>query len=390
MISSTSFLHKVCVLLFAGFLCLSGCTGTKEEVRRGAPPHGVEFHIAVFPIENLSGTMAPLKEIRRSLINKLEAKGFHVLEEAILERFMARHRVRYIGGIDQSMAQALRTETGVEGVLITSVELYSDANPPKIALTARLVSTGDAPVILWMDGVGFAGDDSPGILGLGLVEDPQALLKKGLEKLVGSLGEHLDKRTERGDVQHVKRKFRPKLSYRSDILAPDRKYTVAILPFINESTRKTAGEIMVLHFARNLSKLEHFDVIEPGVIRRQLLALRMIIEGGPSLADADALFAILNADLILAGKVIDYQDYQGTHGSAKVDFSAQLIERKSRAVVLSSVSHNEGGDGVILFDWGRVNTAHAMASQMTQFVGKMILESAKRAQGGKGSKGPTK
>jgi TolB-like protein len=390
MISSTSFLHKLSVLLFASFLCLSGCAVTKEEVRRGAHPHGAEFHIAVFPIENLSGTMAPLKEIKRSLINRLEAKGFHVLEEEILEKFMARNRVRYTGAIDQPTAQALGKETGVEGVLITSVELYSDTNPPKIALTARLVSTGDSPVILWIDGVGSAGDDSPGILGLGLIEDPQALLKKGLEKLVGSLGRYLDKKTEQGDVQHVKRKFRPKLAYRSDILAPNRKYTVAILPFINKSTRKNAGEIMVLHFARNLKKLEHFDVIEPGVVRRQLLALRMIIEEGPSLANADALFATLNADLILAGNVMDYQDYQGTYGSAKVDFSAQLIERKSRTVVLSSVSHNEGDDGVILFDWGRVNTAHAMASQMTQFVGKMILEDGAKVQGGRGSRDPSK
>jgi hypothetical protein len=113
----------------------------------------------------------------------------------------------------------------------------------------------------------------------------------------------------------------------------------------------------------------------------------MIIEEGPSLANADALFAILNADLILTGKIMDYQDYQGTYGSARVDFSAQLIERKSRRVVFSSVSHNEGNDGVILFDWGRVNTAHAMASQMTQLIGKMILEGSKRVQGSKGSSG---
>jgi hypothetical protein len=390
MISSISFLNRVCVLLFASFLCLSGCTSTKEGVRREAHTRGVEFPIAIFPIENLSGTMAPLKEIKRSLMNRLNAKGFHVLEEEALEKFMARNRVRYTGGIDQPTAEALRKEKGMEGVLITALEFYSDANPPKIALTSRLVSTGDNPVILWIDGVGLAGDDSPGILGLGLIEDPQALLEKALETLARSLGEYLDKKTEGEDLKDVKRKFRPKASYRSNLLDADRKYTVAILPFINKSARKNAGEVMVLHFVRSLKKLEDIDVIEPGLVRRELLALRMIIEEGPSLANADALFAILNADLILTGKVMDYQDYQGTYGSSRVDFSAQLIERKSRRVVLSSVSHNEGDDGVILFDWGRVNTAHAMASQMAQFVGKMILEDGKRVQGGRGSSGHAK
>jgi len=54
-------------------------------------------------------------------------------------------------------------------VLITSLELYSDANPPRFLLISRLVSTGENPSILWMDGVGLAGDDSRGLFDLGLI-----------------------------------------------------------------------------------------------------------------------------------------------------------------------------------------------------------------------------
>jgi hypothetical protein len=72
---------------------------------------------------------------------------------------------------------------------------------------------------------------------------------------------------------------------------------------------------------------------------------------------------------------LDYQDYRGAFGAPKVDFSVLLIERKSRKVVYSSFSHNEGDDGVFFFDWGRVNTAHAMASQMARAIGqRMLLE----------------
>jgi altronate dehydratase len=104
----------------------------------------------------------------------------------------------------------------------------------------------------------------------------------------------------------------------------------------------------------------------------------MIVPQGISLANADALFATLNADLILAANVMEYEDYQGVFGNPKVDFFVQLIEKKSRTVVWSSVSHNEGSDGVIFFDRGKVNTAHAMASQMTQWVGEMMLRGHKR------------
>jgi len=109
--------------------------------------------------------------------------------------------------------------------------------------------------------------------------------------------------------------------------------------------------------------------------------LRMIVPEGISLADADALFATLNVDLVLAADVNEYQDYQGVFGTPKVDFFVQLIERKSRNVIWSSVSHNEGDDGVFFFDRGRVNTAHAMATQMTRWIGEMLIAGGIRGQG---------
>jgi len=258
-------------------------------------------------------------------------------------------------------------------------------NFPRVALTSRLVSTGHSPSILWIDGRGMAGDDSPGILGLGLVEDPKALLEKAIGKLTGSVEVYLDKNSKGENVRSVKRKFRPKVSYRSEVLDPNSKYTVAVAPFLNFSGRRNAGEILELQFVRNLKKFEQFDVVEPGVVRQQLLALRMIAPEGISLANADDLFASLNVDLILTANVFEYQDYQGVFGNPKVDFLVQLIEKKSRSVVWSAVSHNEGDDGVFFFDRGKVNTAHAMASQMTQWIGEKLIEHSKTVQGTKGS-----
>jgi hypothetical protein len=128
----------------------------------------------------------------------------------------------------------------------------------------------------------------------------------------------------------------------------------------------------VLHFIRQLKRLENFEVIEPGMVRQELLNLRIIMQDGVSLADADAIFATLNADLLVSGRVMDYQDYQGVWGKPKVGFSTMVIERKSREVVWRSNSYNEGDDGVFFFDRGRVNTAHAMTSQMVQLVAKIM------------------
>jgi TolB-like protein len=371
---------RLSAAIFSVFVLLSGVFWATEGACSNARPPEERFSIAVLPVENLSGTMAPLKDIRAVLIKRLKAQGFHILDDESLEKFMARNRIRYTGGINKAVAQAFKTETEVGGVLITSLELYSEPNPPKIALTSRLVSTGEDPVILWIDGVGLAGDDSPGILGLGLIEDPKALLEKAVGRLEGSLGKYLDRKPAGENVQSVRRKFRPKVSYRSDILVSDARYTVAVAPFLNFSGRKNAGEILELQFIRSLKRSDRFEVVEPGVVRQQLLALRIITPEGISLANADALFGILNADLILTANVVEYEDYRGVFGKPKVDFFTQLIDRKSRSIVWSSVSHNEGDDGVFFFDRGKVNTAHAMASQMTRWIGEMMLRQGKRVQ----------
>jgi TolB-like protein len=372
MILSTDFLSKV-FIFFLALLIFPGFSNAEGVGRNGSPQSGTNPSIAVFPIENLSGTAAPLKEIRQVFVEALRKQGIHVLGDDAFEKFMARRRIRYTGGLDQDTARAFKEEVGTEGVLIISLESYSETNPPKISLLSRLVSTDDLPAILWMEGVGLAGDDSPGILGLGLIEDPKELREKALKSVLGSLVRYLSTRTEGKEVHGAKRKFRPKIAYRSSALDLNRKYRVAVTPFFNRSERKYAGEILVLHFIRQLKRFENFEVIEPGMVRQELLNSRIIMQEGVSLADADAIFATLNADLLVSGRVIDYQDYQGVLGKPKVDFSTMVIERKSREVVWSSDSYNDGDDRVFFFDWGRVNTAHAMTSQMVELVGKMMV-----------------
>jgi TolB-like protein len=360
-------------LLWMGLVLLPCLSHSQDTGRGDASPGGRRFRIAVYPVENLSGTAAPLKEIRQTLIEKLKSQGVDVLEEESLWTFMERNRIRYTGGVDRTVAKALKEETGTDGVLITSVELYSTTRPPKCSLVSRLVSTGDHPNILWIEGAGLAGNDAPGFLGLGLIEDPVRLLNNGIDSILTSLARYLSAQGDGGAPYDTKKKYQPKLFYRSPLWDPGKKVTIAVLPFFNVSGRRYAGEIMVHHFIGQFHKFDNFSLVEPGVIRQALLRLRVIMEEGVSLSDVDSVSSVLDSDLILSGRVMDYQDYQGDTGTPVVDFSAQLIDRKTRQVVWSSDSRNTGEDGVFFFDRGRVQTAHAMASQMVQAVGTLIL-----------------
>jgi len=378
--SSTSYTSKAILVLIAGLVFLSGCSATRKEVTESPStlPHTIfkkslyDLPIAVLPVENLSGNTAPLKNIRKTLIESLKARRFKVLEEELLEEFMARHRLRYIGGIDGTTAKAFREETGAGSVLITSLELYDDSTQPKIALISRLVSLNASPVILWMDSVGLAGDDAPGFLDLGLIENPVVLRNKALRSLSVSLAGSLSEKGDRDSAEEKRKKFRPKIAFRSPAFVPEARHTVAVIPFFNESLRKYAGEIMQLHMVQEMAKVENIKVIEPGVVRKELLAFRIIMEDGISLAQADIAWEALNADLLLTGKVMDYQDYQGADGAPVVDFSLLVMERKGREVGWASKSYNKGTDGVWFFDMGRGRTASAMASEMARIVRGMM------------------
>ena len=374
---SINFSSKAVIIPLAIFIWLSGCAQTNTPpTTRTDESFALEnnLRIAVFPLFNLSGNPVPLKDIRQRLISRFQERGISIVADEAIDRFLVKHRIRYIGGIDEIEARDLRYETGAEAVLLTAVELYSDTAPPKFALTSRLVSTGNNPEILWMDGIGLSGDDSIGLLQLSLIEDPKILMNKGIQQLSGSLVAYLSGRRYWTGSQRKVIKFWPKVLYRSPSLVPEAHYTVAVVPFYNLTDRNAAGEIMALHFVRQLRTFENFSVVEPGIIRQQLLQLRIIMDDGISLASASALFGKLNVDLILAGKVFDYQDYRGVAGKAKVDFSALLIDRFSREVIWAVESHHQGDYGVFFFDWGEVKTAYRMASEMVLSAVETMVE----------------
>jgi TolB-like protein len=371
-ILSISFLTTRSAAILTVLVLLFGCGGVTENQAVKIAVENAELPLlAVFPIQNLSGNPAPLQEIRSTLIDRLRKQGFAVLDDNTLESFMTSHRLRNVGGIDGGTAQALRKETGAEATVITSLELYGEQYPPKIALTCRLVASTDPPVIRWIDNVGMTGDESPGLLGLGLIAQADTLRDKALQTLMDSLRKRLAGEQE---LPGTKSRFSPKLAFRSDTLEQEKKkFAVAVIPFFNLSNRKNAGEIMVLHFVKELQNQPQFEVVEPGVVLKELLHFRIIMDEGLSLPDAAAIYSDLNVDLILSGKILDYQDAQGPWGAPYVDFSTVMFLKNSREMVWASKSYNTGSDGVFFFDMGRVATANDVASQMARYIAAMMV-----------------
>ncbi len=328
--------------------------------------------VAVFPVENLTTGNVPGDQVRKFLIDRLASAGVKVLGDAPLDEFMTRHRVRYAAGIDAATGDALKKETGVDAVLIASIEMASQAAPPKIGLISRLVSLREVPAVVWADDYGVSGDDAPGLFQTGVVNDYQTMLKRALTSVGDSLLAYVKTGKGRTDPK-TESKFRPKMSYRAVAIEPGKIYSVAVVPFFNLSDRRNAGEIFALLFMRHLTGLPQFRIVDIGVTRRQLLDARIIMDGGLSVTDADTVAALIEADFVLGGRVLRYEDYEGPAGRTRVDFSTVLIEKNSRKVVWSSSSYNEGSDGVRFFERGASKMAHQMATQMVRLTTEMIV-----------------
>jgi len=330
--------------------------------------------IAFFPLENLSGIKAPINEINRNYKELLQARGMKFLADDRLDAFMFRHRVRYTGGIGSELAHALREEEGIEAVIVTSLESYDESVLPKIALTSRLVLCRDFPEIIWIDGVGITGEDAPGLLGTKRVQQMGKLQKTALDTLSYSLQNALTDPPDK--VAKSLGEIEPRDFYLVTDFAPENHYRVAVVPFLNRYARRNAGFVIPLHFINRLSRYENLQIVEPGVVREQLLKYRLIMQAGPSLAVADVLASdsSLAADLILSGYVFDYQDQFGT---PKIDFATRLFSGPKREIIWWSRSYAGGDDGVYFFDFGRYQSAHVMLEEMTQAISELLFKPKK-------------
>lgn len=370
-------------------------SGWSKEYRF-EPPVGRGSLYAVLPVDNISGVKAPLKAIQQALIKSLSEKGFRILAQDVLEDFMAKNRMRYTGGLSSEIGRKLQAEHGVDGVFITSLETWQDGGPPRISLITRVDLSGAWPEILWIDSVGLTGNDAPGLLGLGRINRAEQLLAKAMESLLGSFQLYLEggypthrfasDRREMKPVNSAHRiadfsgarkegKSLPAFTYRATDFDPAGFYTVAVAPFLNVDVRKNAGDVVALHFIKQLSRYENLRVVEPGLVRQLLLDYRIIMEEGPSLASSDILTSKkqlgFGVNLVLFGKVFDYQEGPGM---SKVDFSVQVFDGDKREIIWTSRSYGAGNDGVYFFDLGSTPSAHGLTSGMTKVVVEMLEE----------------
>ncbi len=364
--SSSSLDAGAALALLAAAALAAGCAhpGEAQARRAGGANSGgpaPDWRIAVFPVTNLSGTSIPFADTQAALERSLARAADLVTGDAV-ERFLARRRVRYTGGMDGPTAEAAADDLGVEAALFTSVDLYDTAQTPRFAISMRLVSTTSAPLILWADAVALSGDDAPGAFNLGLVRDVSELERRALSRLAASLKAFLDGKATAAERCVGGRRYEPRIYFHATRPVAGEQTRIAVLPFVNETGRRDAGELLTLHFVRMLASSRQFRVLDPGVVRAALLRNHVVMEGGVTHEAARIALATMDADVVLAGYVRTYDDGP----VPRVEFTVIALATWDNRIVWESTSYNRGDEDVFFFGLGRESTADALACRMVR------------------------
>lgn len=334
--------------------------------------------LAVLPFDNLAARDLDEVPLRDQLEQALIARRVTIVRRERLEEALARHRIRWTGGLADADGKALKTEVGARRALVTSVFAASEADLPRIVLHVRVVSLEQEPVApVWATTLSAAGEDHYGLFTAAVVRDAGELRTRAIEHLADEIARHA------GDTPVYPQKIRPPRAQRrfdpaSLFIADDAPSfnalirRVAVLPFLNHTDRDGAGEIAALVVTQQLLQAG-IQVVEPGRTRQVILDTRLVPETGISLAQADVLRAILEVDMVITGGVSTYVEGTPTV-PPRFEFSLYGIDTRARKVAWLARTFSEGKKGVVFFDVGQVRTTPALAEELVRAILAAVIK----------------
>jgi TolB-like protein len=307
--------------------------GQREIIVKGSG--GGLTDIAIFPFANFSEDKNAVTFVMPLLKDRLEAKGFRVLDEESLNRFLLKGRIRSTGYISTDIARKLGEELNVKAVLVGSINSFYTGENPQIGFSFRLIDTSDGTII-WANHAAATGKDFIGILGLGRVKTIDRLASKVLDKLLDSFG------------------IAPPYKEREST------YRIAVMPFRNESKIKDANMIATYMFIVELFKSKRFEPLSYGDVRNLVVNLRFRGKGEIDYKYMKEISGSSGVDGILVGTVELYKEGEGTVPPEAV-ISARLINARTDRVLWYDSYQYRGDEGIFILDWGRIRSAENVA-----------------------------
>jgi TolB-like protein len=266
----------------------------------------------------------------------LEQRGMKAIEEERFKKFLCSEGVRFGGFVSAGLAEKARDELNVKYIMAGAIVLFSTEDNPKVGILARLIDSSTG-IIVWSDYASITGEDFIKLLGMGKVRSINSLIPRAMDRLFASFSTEPPPR------------------------GVESTYTVAVMPFLNESEYSYAGKIATYMFLTELFHSSAFTPVEFGEIRKFVLDQRIKTRGGVGYSDMDALMARLNVGSVLVGTIEHYPTKKESNIPPRVVISARLIDATNKKILWYNSRELDGEDDIIAFDWGRLRTADRVA-----------------------------
>jgi len=322
-------------MLVVLYILLIALCSMLYAVQGNAAQKGPKETIALFPFENFSEDRNALPMVMSLIRNKLEEKGFEVLDDDSLNKFLLKERIRSTGYISKDIAGKIGEELNVKAIMVGSVNSFTSGENPCVGFSARLVDSSDG-AILWAKHVSATGEDFTTILGLGRIKTVEKLTYKVMDKLLGSFS----------TIPPAKEK--------------ESTYRIAVMPFQNKSKMKDVGMIATYMFIDELFKNKKFVPLEYGDVRFLVVNLRIRDKGELDFEKTEAISRTLGVDGIIVGTVEVYKEGEGT-APPEASISARLIDAHKNKILWSDYGQMKGDDDIFMLDWGRIYSAESVS-----------------------------
>ncbi|MBI5118298.1 hypothetical protein HZA56_17620 [Candidatus Poribacteria bacterium] len=179
------------IIVFA--LMLSGCSQSRQFLVRPAPAAARLNRIAVFPLENLSGTPDAGDRATASLVSKLYNSNLvNLVEPGEVEQFILRSRIRVAGELDLDTIREASRQLAADGMIFGSVNEYTYITTdlgqlPTVSMALRLVDANTGEIV-WAATHSLQGDFKETVFGIGRVNSVVTLSEIVADDLIEALG----------------------------------------------------------------------------------------------------------------------------------------------------------------------------------------------------------
>jgi TolB-like protein len=145
------------------------------------------YRIAVMPFQNKSKIKdAGMIATYMFIVKLFETKRLEPLSYGDVRSLVVDLRVRGKGEINYKNMKAISESSGVDGILVGTVELYKEGEgtaPPEAVISARLINAR-TDRILWYDSYQYRGDEGIFILDWGRIRSAENVACKVVSELV--------------------------------------------------------------------------------------------------------------------------------------------------------------------------------------------------------------